>query len=68
MLDQSFIENQEIREMESEPLEEAYIKPPCRLYPSNSDFEVIIYGDGYKAKTRREAGFQWLWKCTIIVG
>jgi hypothetical protein len=28
---------------------------------------VIIYGDGYKAKTRREAGFQWLWKCTIIV-
>ena len=37
-------------------------KPRCCLSEANSDFELIIYDNGYKVKTRQESGFQWLWK------
>jgi len=37
-------------------------KPECQLSPYNSDFELLIYDNGTKCKTRQESGFQWLWK------
>ncbi len=42
-------------------------KPACQLSEINSDFELIISDQGKEVKSRKEAGFEWLWKCNSIL-
>lgn len=34
----------------------------CKFDPENSDFSLVIESNGTLVSTKRQAGYEWLWK------